>query len=66
LASKHAVDAKAEPTAVPFTIASPSFGCNSNGSCIPASLRAISPDTSEPSLVIALEFGLAVRSPAIE
>lgn len=63
LASKQTVEAKAEPTAVPFTIASPSFGNNVTGFLMPAIFKPSTADTVVPASVTALELGLAVSSP---
>uniref|UniRef100_A0A6N2LQD3 Uncharacterized protein n=1 Tax=Salix viminalis TaxID=40686 RepID=A0A6N2LQD3_SALVM len=66
LVSKSTIEARPEPTAVPFTSASPSFGCNSkNPPLIPASVKASTAARGSPLGPTAFELGLPVRSPAM-
>uniref|UniRef100_A0A0V0GYI9 Putative ovule protein n=1 Tax=Solanum chacoense TaxID=4108 RepID=A0A0V0GYI9_SOLCH len=66
LESNRTIDAIAEPTAVPFTSASPSLGCNSkNPSLTPAMWKASSALSFSPLGPTALELGLPVSKPAM-
>jgi hypothetical protein len=65
-ASKSTIDASPEPTAVPFTMASPSMGCSSKKPCwMPAILNASAASTFLPSGATALELARPVTSPAM-
>ncbi|KAK6793512.1 hypothetical protein RDI58_006965 [Solanum bulbocastanum] len=66
LDSNRTIDAIAEPTAVPFTSASPSLGCNSkNPPLTPATRKASSALSFSPLGPTALELGLPVSKPAM-
>uniref|UniRef100_A0A0A9GGW6 Secreted protein n=1 Tax=Arundo donax TaxID=35708 RepID=A0A0A9GGW6_ARUDO len=66
LASKSTVDARPEPTAVPFTMARPSLGCSSKNPCsMPAILNASAASTFLPSGATATEFWRPVMRPAM-
>nr|GLL24835.1 hypothetical protein Ahy_B07g088933 [Ipomoea trifida] len=66
LASNRTIDAMPDPTAVPFTSASPSLGCNSkNPPWTPASLNASSAVRVSPLGPTALELGRPVSNPAM-
>uniref|UniRef100_A0A0A9BAB1 Uncharacterized protein n=2 Tax=Arundo donax TaxID=35708 RepID=A0A0A9BAB1_ARUDO len=65
-ASKSTVEARPEPTAVPFTMARPSLGCNSKKPpWMPAILNASAAFTLVPSGATATEFSRPVTRPAM-